>query len=55
MCIYVQLRQALADELAALCERIDKEFTATRTDTAAFSCLRNLHRRACFMRFCKAS
>eukprot|EP00931_Biecheleriopsis_adriatica_P063622 TRINITY_DN3856_c0_g1_i2.p1 TRINITY_DN3856_c0_g1~~TRINITY_DN3856_c0_g1_i2.p1 ORF type:complete len:775 (-),score=205.44 TRINITY_DN3856_c0_g1_i2:138-2462(-) len=27
-----QVRQALADELSALCERIDKEFNATRAD-----------------------
>ncbi|CAJ1415571.1 unnamed protein product [Effrenium voratum] len=27
------VRKALADELAALCERIDKEFTSTRAET----------------------
>ncbi|CAE7716486.1 unnamed protein product, partial [Symbiodinium sp. CCMP2456] len=31
------VRQALADELAALCERIDKEFTSTRTDMTNFT------------------
>ncbi|CAE6936620.1 REL2 [Symbiodinium sp. CCMP2592] len=31
------VRQALADELAALCERIDKEFTAARTDMTNFT------------------
>lgn len=31
------VRKALADELAALCERIDKEFQATREDMTKFS------------------
>lgn len=31
------VRQALADELAALCERIDKEFTSARTDMTNFT------------------
>mmetsp|Transcript_19743 Transcript_19743/g.46021 ORF Transcript_19743/g.46021 Transcript_19743/m.46021 type:complete len:760 (-) Transcript_19743:152-2431(-) len=31
------VRKALADELAALCERIDKEFMATRTDMTKFA------------------
>ncbi|CAJ1371252.1 unnamed protein product [Effrenium voratum] len=31
------VRKALADELAALCERIDKEFTSTRADMTKFA------------------
>ncbi|CAE7024684.1 unnamed protein product [Symbiodinium natans] len=31
------VRKALADELAALCERIDKEFMSTRTDMTNFA------------------